>query len=139
MHPVDADELLGQRVRDAAKLLFDPGIPWRISKLVRRPKSVEALAQQAAPVRAQPADGRRVGEIAGVQSTVWIFASQRGVDEASPLEQLLVRPTRIFSSEMITNRVVFFGEQGKQNFLPDPPTRQISLLYSDLLSGAIMP
>jgi len=59
--------------------------------------------------------------IAGVQLMVWIFAMSAGVDQPGMIEQFIVGPGRIGGAELVTNDVVFQGEQGVQHTQADPP------------------
>ena len=75
MHPVDGDELLGQRVRGAVVVRWVFGMPPRACASISQMPSL--VSQSLAAVRTSwpSCRSRALGaRIAGVHSTVWILA-----------------------------------------------------------------
>jgi hypothetical protein len=121
VHPVHADELLGQRVRDAEQLFLRPRDA--VEELGARTASeglVEALAEDPEPVRAQPAHGGRVGDDRRRPVDRVDLGHQRGVDEARFLVEGLVVELGVLGVQPFADRVVLEHEEGVQEREADP-------------------
>ena len=127
VHPVDRDELLGQRVRDRRSgSPPSPGMPLITSLGERRPKRSCSFSP-ARPHQFARSAIFVVGWLitAGVHSTVWILAISAALIEPRPLEDVVVRPRRVLGSQPVADRVVLADEDDLHQRDPEPEARHL--------------
>ena len=117
MHPVDRDELLGQRVRDA--VVVGRGAGDAAEDLVRAPLA-EPLAEDPVPVRPHPELRRRVRDDRRRPLDRVDLRHQRRRDQARLREELVVGPVRVLGGEPVCDRVVLAREERVQERQPEP-------------------
>ena len=120
VHPVDRDELLGQRERHAVMIgrrAGDPGEQIVVGELRKR---VLQPAEPAVPVGAQAGGGDLVRQDRGRPFHRVDLRQQRRVDQPGLLEQPLVVPVRVVFLQLVADRVVLEREQRVQQAQADP-------------------
>ena len=121
MHAVDADELLGERVGNAAELLLRPRNAVEDLKARATAEGlVEAFAEEAEPVCAQCAHRRRVGDDRRRPVDRMDLGHERGVDQARLLVKGLVVELRVLGVQPLADRVVLEHEERVQQCEADP-------------------
>ena len=128
VHPVDRDELLGQRVGDAVVVGRRAGDA--AEHLVRAPLA-EPLAEDPVPVGPHPVPRRRVRDDRRRPLDRVDLRHQRRRDQPRLREELVVRPLRVLGGEPVGDRVVLAREERVQERQPEPEVpgdaRQVEL------------
>ena len=126
VHPVDRDELLGQRVRDPVVVRDRAGdAADHLAGREAAEEVVQLLAREAPPVRAQGDLRRRVADHRRRPLDRVDLGDQGGVDQARPLEEVVVRPRRVLGSQPVADRVVLADEDHLHQRDPEPEARHL--------------
>ena len=121
MHPVDGDELLGQRERHTVVLGRRAGdAADHLAAAEPAEQLVQPLAGQPAPVGAHPHLVVGWAMTAGVHSTVWIFAISAALISRARWKISSSGQLRVAGAQPVADGVVLQGEQGLQHEQPDP-------------------
>ena len=121
MHPVDGDELLGERVGDA--VVIRRRARDAADHLVRGEAAeapVEPLALEPPPVRPHAAHRGRVSDDRRRPVDRVDLGHQGGDDEPRPVEELIVLEARMGRVQVVADRVVLAHEERMQKREPDP-------------------